>query len=90
MEFVSGFIRLKLMNLLPNEKTAIFYSITSFKKKHPEMFKEDLTVLMNLLKEGKIKPVISRRMPLTEAVEAHKLLESSNVEGKIILVVNKE
>jgi len=90
LEIIFGFIKLKLLNLLPNKKKAVFYSITSFRKKHPEWFKEDMTELMNLLKEGKIKPVISRKMPLTEAVEAHKLLDQSNVEGKIILVVNKE
>jgi NADPH2:quinone reductase len=90
IEIAVSFIKLKLMNLLPNKKTAEFYSITSLRKKHPDWFKEDLTALMNLLKEGKIKPVISRKMPLIEAVEAHKLLDQSHVEGKIILIVNKE
>jgi len=90
LEFASGFIKLKLLNLLPNKKTALFYSITAVKKKHPEWFKEDLITLIKLLKEGKIKPVISHKMPLIEAVEAHKMLDQSKVEGKIILIVNEE
>ncbi|XP_073027823.1 uncharacterized protein [Primulina eburnea] len=36
---------------------------------------------------GKIKPVVYKSFPLEEAVEAHRLLESSKHIGKIILVV---
>jgi len=90
LEIISGFIKLKLLNLLPNKKTVLFYSITAVRKKHPEWFIEDMIILMNLLKDGKIKPVIYRKMPLTEAVEAHKMLDQSKVEGKIILIVNNE
>jgi len=68
----------------------MFYSITSLRKKQPDWFKQDLTQLMEYLKQKKIQPVIARRMPLTEAVEAHKLLDRSDVEGKIVLVVHEE
>jgi NADPH:quinone reductase-like Zn-dependent oxidoreductase len=90
LEFALGFIKLKLLNLSPNKKTVLFYSITTIKKKHPEWFKEDLTTLIKLLKEGQIKPIISHKMPLIEAVEAHKMLDQSKVEGKIVLIVNEE
>jgi len=35
--------------------------------------------------EGKIKPQIERIMPLSRAVEAHRLMESGEVMGKIVL-----
>jgi NADPH:quinone reductase-like Zn-dependent oxidoreductase len=35
--------------------------------------------------EGKIKPQIERIMPLTQAAEAHRLMESGEVTGKIVL-----
>jgi NADPH:quinone reductase-like Zn-dependent oxidoreductase len=35
--------------------------------------------------EGKIKPQIERIMPLTRAAEAHRLMESGEVTGKIVL-----
>ncbi|GAV59485.1 ADH_zinc_N domain-containing protein/ADH_N domain-containing protein [Cephalotus follicularis] len=36
--------------------------------------------------EGKVKPVIYKYFPLSEAAEAHRLLESSKHIGKIVLV----
>ncbi len=82
------FLRLKLWNLLPNGKSALFYSVESLQKKHPDWFKEDLTELFKLLKEKKIKPVIHAGMPFTEAAEAHKMIENKKVNGKIILMMN--
>jgi D-arabinose 1-dehydrogenase-like Zn-dependent alcohol dehydrogenase len=35
--------------------------------------------------EGKIRPQIERIMPLTQAAEAHRLMESGEVTGKIVL-----
>lgn len=36
--------------------------------------------------EGKVKPVVYKHFPLSEAAEAHRLLESSQHIGKILLV----
>ncbi|WP_433081335.1 NAD(P)H-quinone oxidoreductase [Dactylosporangium sp. CA-052675] len=38
-----------------------------------------------LVDEGMIRPVIHRRFPMTEAAEAHRLLESNEHIGKILL-----
>jgi len=35
---------------------------------------------------GKVKPVIYKSFPLSEAAEAHRLMESSKHIGKILLV----
>jgi len=40
-----------------------------------------------LIEAGKIKPVIYKSFPLAQASEAHKLMESSQHIGKIVLVV---
>jgi len=40
-----------------------------------------------LIEAGKIKPVLYRTFPLAEASEAHKLMESSQHVGKIVLTV---
>jgi len=40
-----------------------------------------------LIDAGKIKPVIYRTFPLTQAAEAHRLMESSQHIGKIVLTV---
>jgi len=40
-----------------------------------------------LIEAGKIRPVVYRTFPLAEAREAHKLMESSQHVGKIVLTV---
>jgi NADPH2:quinone reductase len=40
-----------------------------------------------LLEAGRIKPVIYRTFPLAEAREAHRLMESSQHIGKIVLTI---
>jgi NADPH:quinone reductase-like Zn-dependent oxidoreductase len=52
----------------------------------PEWFREDFHALLELLREGKIHPVVAERLPLTEARRAHELLESSAAKGKLVLV----
>jgi NADPH:quinone reductase-like Zn-dependent oxidoreductase len=51
-----------------------------------EWFREDFAVLIELLRAGKIHPVVAERLPLAEARRAHELLESSASKGKLVLV----
>jgi NADPH2:quinone reductase len=52
----------------------------------PEWFREDFRVLLELLREGKIHPVVAERLPLSDARRAHELLERSAAKGKLVLV----
>jgi NADPH:quinone reductase len=54
--------------------------------RYPEWFREDFGKLIELLREGKIHPVVAERMPLAGARRAHELLESSASKGKLVLV----
>lgn len=80
--------RVALRDALPNGKKADFYVILGFKKKHPEAFKEDLSLLLGLLAEGEIQPVVAERLPLEDAARAHGLMENAGVRGKIVLLPN--
>lgn len=51
-------------------------------------FHKDLTLLLNLVEQGKIKPVVAERMPLNQADQAHELLAGGSVKGKIVLFCN--
>jgi|SRR5579875_1978031 NADPH:quinone reductase-like Zn-dependent oxidoreductase len=42
--------------------------------------------ILHLIAEKAIAPVIARRMPVEEAAEAHRILESGELIGKIVLV----
>ncbi len=72
--------------LLPGRKRVTPYSIQTLKRMKPAWFREDLTILLELLKNKKIKPLIAQRLPLAEARQAHELLGKGGVTGKIVLV----
>jgi NADPH:quinone reductase-like Zn-dependent oxidoreductase len=82
----ASFALMGLLAKLPDGKSARWYSITTEKKKHPEWFREDLARLLELLRDGKIHPQISERLPLREAQHAHELIEQARVIGKIVLL----
>ena len=54
--------------------------------RYPDWFREDFAVLLELLREGKIHPVVAARLPLADARRAHELLERSAAKGKLVLV----
>jgi NADPH2:quinone reductase len=72
--------------LLPGRKRVVPYSIQTLKRVQPAWFRQDLTTLLELLRERKIEPVIARRFPLAEARQAQELLGKGGVTGKIVLV----
>ncbi|MET8311747.1 NAD(P)H-quinone oxidoreductase [Micromonospora sp. NPDC005173] len=40
-----------------------------------------------LIEAGKIRPVVDRRLPMTDAADAHRLVESSDHFGKVLLTI---
>ena len=74
--------------LLPGRKRVVPYSIQTFKRLRPALFRQDLITLFDLLQQEKIKPLIAQRFPLAEARQAHELLGKGGVTGKIVLVCN--
>lgn len=45
------------------------------------------TELWPMLGDGRIKPVIGARLPIAQAAEAHRLLSSGQVTGKVVLTL---
>ena len=76
------------VNLVPDKRIFMLYSIQTLKRLKQDWFHEDLTLLLNLLKQGKIKPIVAAKMPLNEAAKAHELLAGGSVRGKIVLICN--
>jgi len=48
---------------------------------------EDLLVIADLLSSGKVKSMIDKRYPLSEAAEALRYLEDGHVRGKVVVTV---
>ncbi len=74
--------------LLPGRKRVIPYSIQTLKRLKPELFRQDLIALFDLLQQKKIRPLIAQRFPLAEARHAQELLAKGGVTGKIVLVLD--
>jgi NADPH:quinone reductase-like Zn-dependent oxidoreductase len=49
--------------------------------------KEDLTIMHDLMKAGKVTPVIDRRYSLNEVPEAIRYLEEGHARGKVVITV---
>ena len=72
-------------NDLKDSKTTYSYLGMEIDGSQKELYREYLTKLVSLFSDGKLNPII-KRMKLSEASKAHKLVENSNVKGKIVLV----
>src|SRR5512147_134195 len=72
----------------PGRKSMVPYSIQWSMRFKPARFRHDLLTLLDLLKQGKIKPLIAQRLPLKEARRAHEMLGEGGVLGKIVLLPN--
>ena len=47
--------------------------------------KEDMRQIVEMLNQGKIKPVIHQTFPLNQAAEAHRAMEGRSFFGKLML-----
>lgn len=85
---IENWMTMFTLNLIPDKRKFILYSIQTLKRLKPVWFHEDLILLLNLLKQGKIKPIVAAKMPLNQAAQAHELLAGGSVKGKIVLICN--
>jgi len=76
--------------IFPGRKRVVPYSIQTLKRLKPALFRQDLVTLFDLLRLGKIKPLIAQRFRLAEAKQMHELLGKGGVTGKIVLVLDRE
>ena len=69
-------------------KSMVPYSIQWLMRFKPAWFRHDLLTLLDLLKQGEIKPLIAQRLPLEDSRRAHEMLGEGGVLGKIVLLPN--
>jgi NADPH:quinone reductase-like Zn-dependent oxidoreductase len=51
-----------------------------------DLLNEELAAVLELYKEGKIKPQVSDVVPFDRAADAHRIIQSRKNIGKVILV----
>jgi NADPH:quinone reductase-like Zn-dependent oxidoreductase len=82
-----GFLKLMVLwNILPNGRSSTFYNILSRRKQKPQEFNEDLSALFELLKQGKIKPIVAATYPLAAAQQVHRQIDAGEIQGKVVLL----
>jgi NADPH2:quinone reductase len=74
---------------LPGRRRVVPYSIQTLKRLKPQLFRQDLIALFDLLHQRKIKPLVAQRFALAEARHAHELLAQGGVTGKLVLVLGE-
>ncbi|MFK7992200.1 MAG: medium chain dehydrogenase/reductase family protein [Sandaracinaceae bacterium] len=81
LPFVGAYLR----RLLPDGRTPRVYSITDERAAHPAWFAEDLSALLVMLEEGRIKPDVAERLRFEDVPDAHARLEAGGLSGKLVL-----
>ena len=61
----------------------------AYADKEPEGNRANFAQLFSWLEEGRLHPLIERRLPLADAVEALKMIERREVVGKVILTTDR-
>jgi len=88
---VVGFASGRIPEIAANRMLLRTFAVTGFtlhgyKKHRPDLLSKAQEHLFQLYGEGKIKPVISHRLPLDRLIEALQLVEGRQVIGKVVLL----
>lgn len=77
-------------DLLRTSSTFATLNLSVFFANRHELIDPSWNELMDLYEAGKIRPVITQRFPLERAPEAHRLMESRETVGKLLLLPRGE
>jgi NADPH:quinone reductase-like Zn-dependent oxidoreductase len=75
---IAGVLKAKLLSRFTDQKFVGYGTATN---------KEDLALLANLMKGGKVIPVIDRTYKLSEAAEAMRYFEEGHARGKVVITM---
>lgn len=88
--FLRHVARILTWNALPNGKRATFYDLwaghSRAKRRYRAHLDEDLTHVLELVRDGVLTANIAARFPLAEVATALALAESRTLNGKVILL----
>jgi NADPH2:quinone reductase len=84
--FVGGVPRIPANRLLVKHRSALGSSLRYFRWNAPDKLRRSVEALIGWYGEGKLRPLVSHRLPLARSAEAIKLLTDRRAHGKIVVV----
>jgi NADPH:quinone reductase len=84
--FVGGVPQIPANRLLVKHRAALGSSLRYFRWHAPDKLRRSVEALVDWYRAGKLRPLVSHRLPLTRSVEAIKLLTDRKAHGKIVVV----
>ena len=86
--FVGGVQQIPANRLLVKNRAALGCSLRYYRNLAPDKLRRSVEALMAWYREGRLKPLVSHRLPLERTVEAIKLLTDRRAHGKVVVVPN--
>jgi NADPH:quinone reductase-like Zn-dependent oxidoreductase len=86
IEWAAATAIIMLWGMLLPGRTVLGYRIQKLRIDHQDWCQDDFAALLELLRRGEIHPVVADRLPITDARNAHELLERTAATGKLVLV----
>ena len=84
--FVGGVQQIPANRLLVKNRSALGCSLRYYRNQAPDKLRRSVEALLAWYREGRLKPLVSHRLPLERTVEAIKLLTDRRALGKIVVV----
>ena len=84
--FVGGVPQIPANRLLVKHRAALGSSLRYFRWHAPDKLRRSVEELVRWYAEGKLRPLVSHRLPLARTVEAIRLLTDRKAHGKVVVV----
>ena len=85
--FVAGVPQIPANRLLVKHRAALGSSLRYFRWHAPDKLRRSVEELVQWYGEGKLRPLVTHRLPLERSVEAIRLLTDRKAHGKVVVVV---
>jgi NADPH2:quinone reductase len=84
--FVGGVPQIPANRLLVKHRAALGSSLRYFRWHAPDKLRRSVEALVDWYHAGKVRPLVSHRLPLARSVEAITLLTDRKAHGKVVVV----
>jgi NADPH:quinone reductase len=85
--FVAGVPQIPANRLLVKHRAALGSSLRYFRWHAPDKLRRSVEELVQWYSEGKLRPLVTHRLPLEQSVEAIRLLTDRKAHGKVVVTM---